>query len=136
MSDQFTIFLAEDQIYIRKIIQINLERKKIFKVQTAENGSSALNFIYGAEKIDLFLLDIMMPDMTGFDVLKEIRKIDKFKTTPVIMLTAISTKQKVIEAISLGANDYITKPFIMDNLIEKVCQKLDIDPTPYIKKEQ
>ncbi len=90
-----------------------------FEVDTANSGAEGLTKI-DAENYDLILLDVMMPHMSGFDVLKSIRSNEKKFDIPVIILTAKSEKEDVIEGINLGANDYITKPFETEILIAKM----------------
>ena len=69
---------------------------------------------------DLILLDVMMPNMDGWDTLKAIRKNKKTEYVPVIMLTAVSEDQKVVSGLKIGADDYIVKPFILPNLLARI----------------
>lgn len=90
-----------------------------FDVDTANSGMEGLKKIEEFN-YDLVLLDVMMPHMSGFEVLKKIRADEKFIDLPVIMLTAKGEKEDVLEGITLGANDYITKPFETEILIAKM----------------
>ena len=69
---------------------------------------------------DLILLDVMMPNMDGWDTLKAIRSNKKIKYIPVIMITAVSEDQKVVSGLRIGADDYIVKPFILPNLLARI----------------
>ena len=69
---------------------------------------------------DLVLLDVMMPNMDGWDTLKAIRKNKKTERIPVIMITAVNEEQKVVSGLKIGADDYIVKPFILPNLLARV----------------
>jgi DNA-binding NarL/FixJ family response regulator len=92
-----------------------------YDVTVAEDGLEALK-ILGKEDsyFDLILLDVMMPNMDGWDTLKAIRKNKKTEYTPVIMITAVSEDQKVVSGLKIGADDYIVKPFILPNLLARV----------------
>ena len=100
------ILVVDDERGLVKLIRLNLEQDG-FEVVEANNGAEAM------EKLrvtlpDLVLLDVMMPDMDGFQVLKMIREIGN---TPVIMLTAKGEESDIVRGLELGADDYITKPF-------------------------
>ncbi|HPK26896.1 MAG TPA: response regulator, partial [Anaerolineaceae bacterium] len=100
------ILVVDDEKGLVKLIRLNLEQDG-FEVVEANNGAEAM------EKLrvtlpDLVLLDVMMPDMDGFQVLKMIREIGN---TPVIMLTAKGEESDIVRGLELGADDYITKPF-------------------------
>ena len=92
-----------------------------YEITIAEDGIEALK-ILGDEKnhFDLILLDVMMPNMDGWDTLKAIRKNEKTQYIPVIMITAVSEEQKVVSGLKIGADDYITKPFILPNLLARI----------------
>ena len=92
-----------------------------YEVTVAEDGLEALK-VLGKEDshFDLILLDVMMPNMDGWDTLKAIRKNKKTDFTPVIMLTAVSEDQKIVSGLKIGADDYIVKPFILPNLLARI----------------
>ena len=92
-----------------------------YDVTVAEDGIEALK-ILSQEKnhFDLILLDVMMPNMDGWDTLKAIRKNENIKYIPVIMITAVSEDQKVVSGLKIGADDYIVKPFILPNLLARI----------------
>lgn len=95
-----------------------------YEVVVAKDGVQALKTLAktnGKEQsFDLILLDIMMPNMNGWDTLKAIRSNDKTKHIPVIMLTAINEEQKIVSGLKIGADDYIVKPFVLPNLLARV----------------
>lgn len=90
-----------------------------YEVTVAEDGIEALKKLANKE-FDLVLLDVMMPNMDGWDTLKAIRKNPKTEHTPVIMITAVSEDQKVVSGLRIGADDYIVKPFILPNLLARI----------------
>jgi CheY-like chemotaxis protein/HAMP domain-containing protein len=92
-----------------------LEEKKI-KVLVAQNGKESLESLNNNPDIDLVLMDIMMPEMDGYQAIREIRKQEKFRFLPIIALTAKAMKEDRSKCIDAGANDYITKPVNTDNL--------------------
>ena len=92
-----------------------------YDVTVAEDGIEALKILSEEKRaFDLILLDVMMPNMDGWDTLKAIRKNEKTKYIPVIMITAVSEDQKVVSGLKIGADDYIVKPFILPNLLARV----------------
>ncbi len=113
MSDKTTILLAEDEPVLGQIIKESLETRH-FNVLLCENGEIALK-AYQEQQPKLLVLDIMMPKKDGFTLAKEIRKIDKI--TPILFLTAKSQTQDVVEGFSIGGNDYLKKPFSIEELI-------------------
>ncbi len=103
-----TVLVVDDLAPNRELLARRLERSG-FDVLTAASGPEALELV-GRSSIDCVLLDIMMPEMTGLEVLSELRLTHSMATLPVIMVTAKTESDDVVEALSLGANDYITKP--------------------------
>ena len=92
-----------------------------YEVAVATDGIQALKILSKAsDSVNLVLLDVMMPNMNGWDTLKSIRTNEKTKTLPVIMLTAVSEEQKVVSGLKIGADDYIVKPFILPNLLARI----------------
>ena len=92
-----------------------------YEVAVAEDGLEALKILAKEDShFDLILLDVMMPNMDGWDTLKAIRKNKKTEYTPVIMITAVSEDQKVVSGLKIGADDYIVKPFILPNLLARI----------------
>ena len=110
------ILVVDDEKGFVDTLKDNLEFEK-YDVDCAFGGKPALKFIK-ANKYDLILLDVMMPDMDGFEVLEEMRK--KNNDTPVIFLTARSVEEDKVKGLGLGADDYITKPFALMELIARI----------------
>lgn len=103
------ILVCDDERHIVRLIQVNLERQG-YTVSTAFDGKEGLEKIR-AEKPDLVVLDVMMPYMDGFEVLKTIRREPETENLPVIMLTAKAQDKDVFEGYHYGADMYLTKPF-------------------------
>lgn len=92
-----------------------------YEVTVALDGVQALKELANASnKFDIVLLDVMMPNMNGWDTLKAIRKNEKTKHLPVIMLTAVNEDQKMVTGLKIGADDYIVKPFVLPNLLARM----------------
>ena len=92
-----------------------------YEITIAEDGIEALKILGNEDShFDLILLDVMMPNMNGWDTLKAIRKNEKTQYIPVIMITAVSEEQKVVSGLKIGADDYIVKPFILPNLLARI----------------
>lgn len=92
-----------------------------YDVAVAEDGLEALKILNKEDaRFDLILLDVMMPNMDGWDTLKAIRKNTKFGQTPVIMITAVNEEQKIVSGLKIGADDYIVKPFVLPNLLARI----------------
>lgn len=90
-----------------------------YNVETATDGVQALKLL-SKNNYDIVLLDIMMPNMNGWQTLNEIRSNKQTQFLPVIMLTAVSDEQKIISGLKTGADDYIVKPFILPNLLARI----------------
>ena len=103
------ILVCDDERHIVRLIQVNLERQG-YQVTTAFDGKEGLEKIR-SEKPDLVVLDVMMPYMDGFEVLKTIRREPETESLPVIMLTAKAQDKDVFEGYHYGADMYLTKPF-------------------------
>ena len=108
-STSARILVVDDNNVNRDILQRRLEREG-YIVDTAENGRQALEEIDN-QKYDLILLDILMPEMDGYDVLRALKASDKHKQIPVIMLTAVHESDSVRSCIEMGAADYLLKPY-------------------------
>lgn len=90
-----------------------------YNVETATDGVQALKLL-AKNNYDLVLLDVMMPNMNGWETLKSIRNNSNIEHLPVIMLTAVNEEQKIISGLKTGADDYIVKPFILPNLLARM----------------
>lgn len=116
-----TILLAEDEPALGQIIKESLETRD-FNVLLSDNGEKALE-AYQINSPELLVLDVMMPKKDGFTLAKEIRAIDD--TIPIIFLTAKSQTQDVVEGFTIGGNDYLKKPFSMEELIVRINNLLN-----------
>lgn len=111
------LLIAEDNKDLSEILKVIFE-KNGYQVFIVEDGNSAIEAVEKDNNYNLLISDVMMPQKDGFEVVKEIRKNNK--ELPIIMLTAKSDIKDKIKALSLGANEYITKPFEFEELIKKV----------------
>ncbi len=118
------ILLVDDEKDIVEFLEYNLVQEG-FEVISAYNGMEALKKL--SEKPDLVILDIMMPQLNGYDVCKKIRTIHEFRQTPVIFLTAKSSEVDEIKGLEIGANDFIQKPISPKKLIARVKANLRKD---------
>lgn len=114
------ILIAEDDPVIRKLYETGIS-DSIFEKQISPDGEEALA-VYKEWKPDIVLLDFLMPQMNGFEVLKEIRNANKDKSTTVIMVTSVSDKNEVIACAQLGIQGYIIKPFVARNLAPTIIK--------------
>ena len=118
------ILVADDEPHIRRILKTVLESGS-FEVDTRPDGTAALEAATGTEHYDLILLDIMMPGATGLEVLEQIRGIERLKSTPVVILTAKGQDADRQAAMSLGANDFLIKPFSPKKLLARITEILE-----------
>jgi len=109
------ILVCDDERHIVRLIQVNLE-KQGYQVVTAYDGKEGLEKIR-SERPNLVVLDVMMPYMDGFEVLKNLRRDVEFENLPVIMLTAKAQDKDVFEGYHYGADMYLTKPFNPNELV-------------------
>lgn len=121
MDSIIKLLLAEDEAALGQIVKESLETRN-FEVTLCEDGEKALK-TYNEVKPDLLILDVMMPKKDGFTLAKDIRKIDD--TIPIIFLTAKSQTQDVVEGFTIGGNDYLKKPFSMEELIVRINNLLN-----------
>jgi two-component system alkaline phosphatase synthesis response regulator PhoP len=112
------ILIIDDELHIVELLRYNLEANG-YKVNFSLNGREGLNIAFD-KKPDLILLDIMLPELDGFDVCKEIKRNKETESTPIIMLTAKSEEFDKILGLELGADDYITKPFSVRELLARI----------------
>ena len=121
MAEKIKLLLAEDEAALGQIIKESLETRD-FEVILCDNGEKAFEK-YQFEQPELLVLDVMMPKKDGFTLAKEIRAIDG--TIPIIFLTAKSQTADVVEGFSIGGNDYLKKPFSMEELIVRIHNLLN-----------
>lgn len=110
------VLLVEDEIKLIKALKFLFEKNNI-NIDVAQDGEEGL--IYSEKKIyDVIILDIMLPKLSGLEILKSIRK--KGNGTPVLMLTAKDTVEDKVKGLDLGADDYLVKPFAIEELLARV----------------
>lgn len=112
------IFIIEDEPSIIQLVQHNLE-KNGFIVSSSLNGNDGLKELKKFQP-DLLLLDWMLPDLSGIEICKNIRKDNSFKNLPVIMLTAKGEEEDKIKGLNSGVDDYLTKPFSFNELMARI----------------
>ncbi|KGK88434.1 MULTISPECIES: response regulator transcription factor [unclassified Clostridium] len=112
------IIIVDDEEHIRELLKFNLENSGYSTIY-ADNGIDALKLIK-SERPQLILLDLMIPGMDGYDVCKEVRKDNNISTTPIIMITAKGEEFDKVLGLELGADDYITKPFSIREILARV----------------
>lgn len=109
------VLVVDDEWNMRNLLRIYLT-KQGFEVKEAQNGREALDWV-SKENFEIILLDVMMPDMDGWTVCRQIREIGN---TPILMLTARTETKDKVQGLHLGADDYLTKPFESEELIARV----------------
>lgn len=117
-----SILVAEDEAKIARILEIELEFEG-YRVTKAMDGFQAME-LYRTESWDLIILDIMLPGFSGIEILRRIRSKDK--QTPILLLTAKSSVEDKVSGLDLGANDYITKPFQIEELLARIRAALRV----------
>jgi two-component system alkaline phosphatase synthesis response regulator PhoP len=115
------VLVADDEPHIGRIIKMKLEQGP-FKVSLAYDGEEALELINSGEHLDLALLDLMMPKLSGLDVLRKVREQERFKSLPLIILTAGGDAKHERDALALGATQFLTKPFSPKKLYALVAR--------------
>ena len=109
------ILVVDDEAPIRRSLKVNLESRG-YKVDTAETGDKAIS-AFENRRPDLLILDLLMPGMGGIDVVRKLRAVS---TLPIIVVSAIGEEAQKVQALELGADDYITKPFGMEELFARI----------------
>ncbi len=122
------ILVVEDEPQYRFLIQLNLEASG-YAVLLAEDARTGLEQVIDAAP-DLMLLDVMLPDLDGMELCRQIRR---FSSVPIVMLTARAEQKDIVAGLNAGADDYVTKPFSVDELLARIHANLrrrTIDQTP------
>ncbi len=113
------VLVVDDFATMRKIVRNILKQIGFEDISEAEDGSAALQVLKN-EEVGLVVTDWNMPNMTGLDLLREIRQSPRTAKLPVLMVTAEGLKENVLEAIKAGVNNYVVKPFTAEVLQEKI----------------
>ncbi|CAN5657168.1 N/A [soil metagenome] len=119
------ILVADDEPHIGRIVQMKLEQGP-FEVLLAEDGEAALEAIQRDPDIALVVLDLMMPKLSGLDVLARLRASDATRELPTVILTAAGEEEQERNAMRLGATEFLTKPFSPKKLYTMVAQLLGV----------
>jgi two-component system alkaline phosphatase synthesis response regulator PhoP/two-component system response regulator VicR len=122
------VLIVDDEEVIRKLLRIHLV-KWGYEVKEAVDGTQAIEQI-GKDDFDLLICDILMPNMDGWQVLKEVKSNPKTKDMPVIVLTAKNQDNDMFKGYDLGASYYMTKPFTKDQLLYGLRLMFEENPTP------
>lgn len=117
--------LAVDDIPINLVLVQKMLAKFNFKMRTAANGQAALDAV-AAQKPDLILLDLMMPGIDGFEVIKRLRENPETADIRIVILSALNSNEDVVKGFSVGADDFIMKPIIMEKLLTTVITQIQI----------
>ena len=117
--------LAVDDIPLNLLLVQKMLARFNFKIKTAANGQQALESI-AAEKPDLILLDLMMPIMDGFEVIRRLRADPATSDIQIVILSALNSNEDVIKGFNVGANDFIMKPIIMEKLLSCVVTHMQL----------
>ena len=117
--------LAVDDIPLNLLLVQKMLVRYNFKMRTAANGQQALDAV-AEEKPDLILLDLMMPGIDGFEVIRRLRENPKTADIRIVILSALNSNEDVVKGFNLGANDFIVKPIIMEKLLSCVVTQLQM----------
>jgi two-component system chemotaxis response regulator CheY len=115
------ILAVDDSATMRRIIRNHLKQAGFEDVDEAENGKAALTLLTKGQ-YDLLITDWNMPEMSGLDLVREVRKSDAVKNLPVLMVTTVSAKEDIVTALKAGVNNYVVKPFDAETLHSKITQ--------------
>ena len=121
---EYTILVVDDVVSNVLLLRVLLTKEK-FKVITASNGKEALSQAANAHP-DLILLDVMMPEMNGFEVAERLKADPETQNIPIIFLTALNTTADIVKGFKVGANDFISKPFNKEELVIRVNHQISL----------
>lgn len=119
-----TSVLIVDDIPINVTLIEKMLKPFHFVIEKANDGQTALDIV-ADNKPDLILLDLMMPGMNGYDVIKQLRAKEETQQLPIIVISALNSNEDVVKGYDLGANDFLTKPIIMNRLHTSVITQLN-----------
>ena len=130
----YKILIVDDVVSNVLLLKILLTNEK-FQVCTANNGRMCIEMAK-KEHPDLILLDVMMPDINGFDTAVVLKKDEETRDIPIIFLTALNTPQDLVHGFQVGANDFLTKPFNKEELVMRVTQQISLVAAKRIIEKQ
>jgi CheY-like chemotaxis protein len=117
--------LVVDDVPLNILLIKRMLSQYTFEIRTANGGQAALDAI-AQKKPNLVLLDLMMPGIDGFEVIRRLRADDATKDLPIIILSALNSEQDISKGFQLGANDFINKPIIMEKLLSSVTTQINL----------
>jgi CheY-like chemotaxis protein len=117
--------LAVDDIPLNLLLVSKMLARFNFKLRTAANGQLALDAV-AAQKPDLILLDLMMPGIDGFEVIRRLRENPETADIQIVILSALNSNEDVVKGFNVGANDFIMKPIIMEKLLTCVITQMQL----------
>lgn len=126
------VLVADDEPHIGRIIKMKLEQGP-FRVTLAYDGREALDVLGREDDIALVLLDLMMPHLSGLDVLAQMRADTRWRELPCIILTAAGQEEQHRRAIELGATDFLTKPFSPKKLYARAAELVGLGDEPSVE---
>lgn len=118
MTKEYTVLVVDDEVEALQLVELML-RNSPFRIKTAKNGEEALTTAQ-SQRIDIVILDVMMPDMSGVTVCGHLRATPQLRDIPIVMLTALDDYATRRKAIQAGATDLLTKPVARDELLSKL----------------
>src|SRR3989454_10552408 len=119
-ADRAVVLVVDDDAAVRDALHLTLDRE--YAVMDAPHGRAALSMVR-SERVDLILLDILMPEIDGLEILQELKALEP--DLPVIMMTAVKTVRTTVAAMKLGASDYVTKPFQEEEMLAAIRRALE-----------
>ena len=122
--DKLTVLVVDD-VPLNVLLIKKMLSQYTCQLKTANSGQAALDIIDKSIP-DLLLLDLMMPGIDGFEVIRRLRADEKTKKLPIIILSALNSEADIVKGFKLGANDFINKPIIMEKLISSVTTQLNL----------
>ena len=117
------ILIVDDNQNNQKLLSLFFS-KQDFEVKTASDADTAMNKL--SKNIDLILIDANLSDTSGYDICKKIKSIEEYKHTPIIIISRDSNTDDIVKAFANGANDYITTPFKLDDIFERVQTQINL----------
>ncbi|MFN8371504.1 MAG: response regulator [Anaerolineae bacterium] len=113
------ILVVDDDTSLQKLITVLLQHANM-EVVCAENAAGAAQILKGTPMPDLMVLDLMLPDINGLEFLRQVRAKDLFNNLPVLILSALADPEQIRSGLQLGADRYLTKPYLANNLVSTV----------------
>ena len=129
------VLIIDDEVSFAEMVKLNLEDTEDYEVRTEYKGADGVKTAMEFDP-DLILLDIMLPDKDGFDVLKDLKENEKTKSIPIIMLTALKSDPVKFKAATLYAEEFMVKPVTVRMLVEKIEEVLDRRIVEKMKKDK